>query len=83
MDEADRDMPLRLAAFDHVRRLGEVHDHLTATERASSLRASASRSSIRNVASSSHSRCGPVPSFGPRRHLKSATKVTLPLSVNV
>jgi putative restriction endonuclease len=32
MDEADRDTLLRLAAFDHVRRLAEVHDHLTATE---------------------------------------------------
>jgi putative restriction endonuclease len=32
MDEADRDTPLRLAAFDQVRRLAEVHDHLTATE---------------------------------------------------
>jgi len=32
MDEADRDTLMRLAAFKHVRRLGEVHDHLTATE---------------------------------------------------
>src|SRR3984893_16028245 len=32
MDEADRDMLMRMAAFEHVRRLGEVHDHLTATE---------------------------------------------------
>jgi putative restriction endonuclease len=32
MDEADRDMLMRMAAFVHVRRLGEVHDHLTATE---------------------------------------------------
>jgi putative restriction endonuclease len=32
MDEADRDTLIRLAAFDHVRRLGEVHDHLTAME---------------------------------------------------
>jgi putative restriction endonuclease len=31
-DEADRDTLVRTAAFDHVRRLGEVHDHLTATE---------------------------------------------------
>ena len=23
---------MRIAAFDHVRRLGETHDHLTATE---------------------------------------------------
>jgi putative restriction endonuclease len=28
----DRDLLLRMAAFEHVRRLGEVHDHLTATE---------------------------------------------------
>ena len=26
------DTPMRMAAFEHVRRLGEVHDHLTATE---------------------------------------------------
>src|SRR5215468_4206860 len=32
MAEADRDMLLRIAAFEHVRRLGEIHDHLTATE---------------------------------------------------
>jgi putative restriction endonuclease len=32
MDEADRDMLMRMAAFGHVRRLGEIHDHLTATE---------------------------------------------------
>jgi putative restriction endonuclease len=32
MDEADRDTLARMAAFEHVRRLGEVHDHLTATE---------------------------------------------------
>jgi putative restriction endonuclease len=32
MDDADHDMLMRTAAFDHVRRLGEVHDHLTATE---------------------------------------------------
>jgi putative restriction endonuclease len=30
--DLDRDTALRLAAFDHVRRLGEVHDHLTAVE---------------------------------------------------
>jgi len=30
MDEADTLM--RMAAFEHVRRLGEVHDHLTATD---------------------------------------------------
>jgi putative restriction endonuclease len=32
MDEGDRDTLLRIAAFERVRRLGEVHDHLTATE---------------------------------------------------
>ncbi len=32
MDDADRDTLMRMAAFEHVRRLGEVHDHLTATE---------------------------------------------------
>jgi putative restriction endonuclease len=32
MDDADRDMQMRIAAFEHVRRLGELHDHLTATE---------------------------------------------------
>lgn len=32
MADADRDTLLRMAAFEHVRRLGEVHDHLTATE---------------------------------------------------
>jgi putative restriction endonuclease len=32
MIEIDRDTVIRLAAFDHVRRLGEVHDHLTANE---------------------------------------------------
>jgi len=32
MGDTDRDTPMRLAAFEHVRRLGEVHDHLTATE---------------------------------------------------
>ena len=26
------DTPMRMAAFEHVRRLGEVHDHLTGTE---------------------------------------------------
>lgn len=26
------DTLMRMAAFEHVRRLGEVHDHLTATE---------------------------------------------------
>ncbi len=28
----DRDTLIRVAAFEHVRRLGEIHDHLTATE---------------------------------------------------
>ena len=32
MDDADRDMLIRMAALEHVRRLSEVHDHLTATE---------------------------------------------------
>ena len=32
MDEADRDTLMRMAALEHVRRRGEVHDHLTATE---------------------------------------------------
>jgi putative restriction endonuclease len=32
MAKADRDMLLRIAAFEHVRRLGEIHDHLTASE---------------------------------------------------
>ena len=32
MADVDRDTPLRLAAFEHVQRLGEIHDHLTATE---------------------------------------------------
>src|SRR5215468_3152329 len=32
MDQADRDSLIRMAAFDHVRRLGKVHDHLTANE---------------------------------------------------
>jgi putative restriction endonuclease len=32
MDEADRDALMRIAAFEPVRGLGEVHDHLTATE---------------------------------------------------
>jgi putative restriction endonuclease len=32
MADADRDTLMRMAAFDHMRRLGEVHDHLTATE---------------------------------------------------
>jgi putative restriction endonuclease len=32
MADADRDTLLRMAAFEHVRSLGEVHDHLTATE---------------------------------------------------
>ena len=32
MDEADRDTLMRMAAFEHVRRLDEVHDHLTANK---------------------------------------------------
>lgn len=32
MDGTDRDTVMRMAAFEHVRRLNEVHDHLTATE---------------------------------------------------
>jgi putative restriction endonuclease len=32
MPDTDRDTLLRLAAFEHVQRLSEVHDHLTATE---------------------------------------------------
>ena len=32
MSDNDRDTLMRLAAFEQVRRLGEVHDHLTANE---------------------------------------------------
>jgi putative restriction endonuclease len=32
MNQAEQDILIRMAAFDHVRRLGEVHDHLTASE---------------------------------------------------
>jgi putative restriction endonuclease len=32
MGEHDRDTLMRLAAFEHVRRLSEIHDHLTANE---------------------------------------------------
>jgi putative restriction endonuclease len=32
MDDRDRETLMRLAAFDHVRRLSEVRDHLTATD---------------------------------------------------
>jgi len=32
MSEQDVDTLIRMAAFEHVRRLAEVHDHLTATE---------------------------------------------------
>ncbi len=32
MNESDWDIVLRMAAFEHVRRLSEVHDHLTAAE---------------------------------------------------
>jgi hypothetical protein len=32
MAEPDRDTAIRITAFEHVRRLCEVHDHLTAAE---------------------------------------------------
>ena len=32
MDKPSLDTLMRVAAFDHVRRLNEIHDHLTATE---------------------------------------------------
>lgn len=32
MDGTDRDTVMRMAAFEHVRRLNQVHDRLTATE---------------------------------------------------
>jgi putative restriction endonuclease len=32
MPDADRDTLMRMAAFEHVRRLTEIHDHLTANE---------------------------------------------------
>ena len=32
MSDNDRDTLMRMAVFDQVRRLGEVHDHLTANE---------------------------------------------------
>src|ERR1051325_8177821 len=32
MTPSDPDTPMRMAAFEHVRGLGEMHDHLTATE---------------------------------------------------
>ena len=32
MNDVNRDTLIRMAAFEHVRRLGEVHDHLTAHE---------------------------------------------------
>jgi putative restriction endonuclease len=32
MSEQDADTLIRMAAFEHVRRLTEVHDHLTAAE---------------------------------------------------
>src|SRR3981081_2461692 len=32
MIDDERDTSIRMAAFEHVRRLGEVHDHLTANE---------------------------------------------------
>jgi len=31
MIEADVDTQMRMAAFEHVRRLGEIHDHMTGT----------------------------------------------------
>ena len=32
MSDTDRDTLMRMAAFEHVRRLSEVYDHLTAEE---------------------------------------------------
>jgi putative restriction endonuclease len=32
MVDADADTQMRMAAFEHVRRLGEIHDHLTGAE---------------------------------------------------
>ena len=32
MDEGDHDALIRMAAFEHVRWLNEVHDHLSASE---------------------------------------------------
>src|SRR5215468_1016567 len=32
MDDTDRDTLLRMAAFEHVKALSQVHDHLTSTE---------------------------------------------------
>src|SRR5215472_10252646 len=32
MTDRDRDNLLRVAAFEHIRKLNEIHDHLTATE---------------------------------------------------
>ena len=32
MNAHGRDTVMRLAAFEHVRRLGEIHDHLTANK---------------------------------------------------
>ena len=32
MSDIDRDALIRMTAFEHVRRLGEVHGHLTADE---------------------------------------------------
>ena len=51
------DTPMRMAAFEHVRRLNEVHDHLTANELKPGFvfTANAFRSSIRSAASSSRS----------------------------
>lgn len=52
MSDQDVDMLIRMAAFEHVGRLAEVHDHLTATELKPGfvLAASEFRSSIRNAA---------------------------------
>jgi putative restriction endonuclease len=32
LTDYDRDSSMRMAAFEHVRRLNEIHDHLTANE---------------------------------------------------
>ena len=32
MTDVDADSLIRMAAFEHVRKLGEIHDHLTANE---------------------------------------------------
>ena len=33
MPAPDEDTRMRMAAIDHVRKLGEIHDHLTAAEK--------------------------------------------------